>query len=113
MLRDNKPGILHPNCWGLIGGHAEDEEIPQTTAVREISEETGICITEQNLQLFTVIETEKMIRHVFILNGQWTDLDIVRGEGQDMKFQPVKNIPSLPMSDEHRSIINEFLKSHL
>ncbi len=110
MLRDNKPGILNPGCWGLIGGHAEKGETPLGTAAREIEEETGIHIEESDLSFLKSIETEEKIRHVFLLKGAWTDLDIVRGEGQDMKFQSIENIPSLPMSEEHQMILSEFLK---
>lgn len=107
MLRDNKPGILHPGRWGLIGGHSKKGEDPIATAVREICEETGIRVIRSDLSLFIVMKTPDRIRHVFLLRGSWTDKDIVRGEGQDMKFQSIEKTSSLPMAKDHEFILNK------
>lgn len=105
MLRDNNPEIAHPGYWGLIGGHAQEGENPKITAVREIYEETGIRAQENDLLLLTVIKTRDRIRHVFLLKGEWTDTDIVQGEGQIIRFQAIDNELPSPMSEEHQAIL--------
>lgn len=42
QLRDDRPDIHNPNCWGLFGGALEPGETPEQTVMREIEEETSI-----------------------------------------------------------------------
>src|ERR1700682_2665749 len=42
QLRDNTPGIMFPDHWGLTGGAGQAGETPEETARREVLEETGI-----------------------------------------------------------------------
>jgi ADP-ribose pyrophosphatase YjhB (NUDIX family) len=44
QLRDNKPGIGHPDHWGLFGGTIEAAETPADAAVRELSEELAVGV---------------------------------------------------------------------
>ncbi len=39
FLRDNKPGISCPNMIDIIGGHMDEGETPEETALREVAEE--------------------------------------------------------------------------
>jgi 8-oxo-dGTP pyrophosphatase MutT (NUDIX family) len=39
QLRDDKPDIPFPNCWGIFGGAVEPGETPEEAIVREIKEE--------------------------------------------------------------------------
>ena len=41
QLRDNKPSIPYPNCWGTFGGQIEEGELPEAAIMREIEEELG------------------------------------------------------------------------
>lgn len=41
QLRDNKPEIPYPNCWGTFGGQIEEGELPDAAIMREIEEELG------------------------------------------------------------------------
>ncbi|MWP46627.1 dihydroneopterin triphosphate diphosphatase [Gilliamella sp. Pas-s27] len=40
-----------PNFWQSVTGSMEANELPKETAIREVFEETGINIIEQNLEL--------------------------------------------------------------
>ncbi|MHB8694528.1 MAG: NUDIX domain-containing protein [Solirubrobacteraceae bacterium] len=42
QLRDDRPDIHNPNCWGLFGGALKEGETPEQTVVREIEEETTV-----------------------------------------------------------------------
>ena len=48
FLRDNKPTIVNPNMWGLLGGKIEDGEQPIEAIQRELKEESDVVI--YNLQ---------------------------------------------------------------
>lgn len=90
MLRDNKPGIMHPGKWGLIGGHAERGEKPIATLIREVKEETGLKI-DKKICGKSIITHEldprgKIERSIFVIRGNWMNSDIIKGEGQEIKF---------------------------
>ena len=38
-LRDDKPEIRHPNCWGVVGGAVESGETFEEALIREVAEE--------------------------------------------------------------------------
>lgn len=41
-LQDDKPDILYPRMWSLLGGMLEPDETPAECIVREIEEEIGV-----------------------------------------------------------------------
>jgi 2-amino-4-hydroxy-6-hydroxymethyldihydropteridine diphosphokinase len=41
QLREDKPSIPYPNCWGTFGGQIEEGELPEAAIMREIEEEIG------------------------------------------------------------------------
>ncbi len=45
-LRDDRPDILFPGCWDLIGGAMEDGESSEDAAVRETLEELGLVLED-------------------------------------------------------------------
>ena len=49
ILRDDKPSIPWPNMWELPGGGREGDETPFECVAREVFEELGIHLTEDNL----------------------------------------------------------------
>ena len=46
-----------PNFWQSVTGSMEDNELPRDTAIREVFEETGIDISEENLKLIDAKHT--------------------------------------------------------
>lgn len=46
-----------PNFWQSVTGSMEDNELPRDTAIREVFEETGIEISEENLKLIDAKHT--------------------------------------------------------
>lgn len=42
QLRDLKPNITAPGCWGFFGGGIDAGEAPEHAAIRELEEETGL-----------------------------------------------------------------------
>lgn len=102
MLRDDKPGIMHPGRWGLIGGHSEKGESAVETLIREVREETGLKINEGICgKPIIVHETDsrgKIERSIFVIRGNWTDGDIIKGEGQEIKFISRDDLHTLKVS---------------
>jgi 8-oxo-dGTP pyrophosphatase MutT (NUDIX family) len=42
QLRDDKPGVIMPGCWGFFGGHVDGGEDYHAAMVRELDEELGL-----------------------------------------------------------------------
>lgn len=49
QLRDDKPTITNPNCWGLFGGRIEQGETWVEAAAREVGEELTLPATASDL----------------------------------------------------------------
>lgn len=49
ILRDDKPGIPHPNTWEFPGGGREGSESAKECAFREVREELGIRLGETDI----------------------------------------------------------------
>jgi len=51
--RDHIPGIAHPGQLAPWGGLVEGDESPKQGAVRELLEETGVAVSEEDLNFLT------------------------------------------------------------
>ncbi|MCP5038658.1 MAG: NUDIX domain-containing protein, partial [Rhodobacteraceae bacterium] len=49
MLRDDTPDIPFPGHWDLPGGGREGPESPEDCILRELEEEFGLKLTQENL----------------------------------------------------------------
>lgn len=60
--------------WTLIGGHVEDNESLKMAVIREVMEEVGVQIQEDDLELLCVIDRkldDAYKFHVFFQTKQW------------------------------------------
>ena len=112
MLRDSKAGISDPGRWGFIGGQREKGERLKTTAVREIKEETGLSVDERSIKPFVTIQTREKKWHVFVTYGNWSAKDLIRGEGQQIRFVPLRRAFQLRLGDKQRYVLS-VLREHL
>lgn len=100
LLRDNKPGIPHPNKWSLFGGGIEKGETPIGALMREVKEETNIKIYNIKLLLseeFTLnVENVpyKVIGHIFYAYTDAELQDIKLFEGQRVDYFSLDEIKS-------------------
>ena len=90
QLRDNKPGIIFPEHWGLFGGTIESGESVCEAASRELEEEIGIHIGPKDFNEF-----QQYIQLDFRVNTCFYDLPpskIILKEGSDFGLFPIKKI---------------------
>jgi len=100
------------DMWALPGGHINfGEETLEKTAIRELQEETGILVNEDNLKLLGVYSEPQRdprghyITHVYLaidFKGQ----PIADDDAKDVRFFPLKNHPELAF--DHERILNDY-----
>ena len=94
ILRDDKPSIPWPNMWELPGGGREGDEGPFECAAREVYEELGIHLTEDNLLGSKVypsmlFERKQSVFMVSQLSQEQFDSIVFGDEGQGYKLMSI------------------------
>jgi 8-oxo-dGTP pyrophosphatase MutT (NUDIX family) len=85
QLRDDKPGLEYPNCWGTFGGQIEEGETPQEALIREIKEELDYDM--ENPELYRVYSFDGYDIYMFSTIDKKTTLDdFIVQEGQRAGF---------------------------
>lgn len=84
FLRDDKQEIPFPNCWDLLGGHAENGETPERCIQREILEEIEVELGVPSL--FRAYTLEDRNEYTFWQRADWDIANLPLHEGQRMKW---------------------------
>ncbi len=111
QLRDDKPTLEYPNCWGFFGGQAEDGETPEQTIIREISEELNYDL--KNPEYLGNFGFEVYDQHVFYKIDptlQLEDLNVM--EGQRGGFFNLAEIRKLPLAFNVLEIVEAYFKKY-
>ena len=94
ILRDDKENIPWPNMWELPGGGREGDETPFECVAREVFEELGIHLTEDNLLGSKVypsmlFERKQSVFMVSQLSQEQFDSIVFGDEGQGYKLMSI------------------------
>ena len=115
ILRDDKPSIPWPNMWELPGGGREGDETPFECVAREVFEELGIHLTEDNLLGSKVypsmlFERKQSVFMVSQLSQEQFDSIVFGDEGQGYKLMSIDEFLG---SDKVVPQLQERLKDYL
>lgn len=115
ILRDDKENIPWPNMWELPGGGCEGDESPFECAAREVFEELGIHLTEDNLLGSKVypsmlFERKQSVFMVSQLSQEQFDSIVFGDEGQGYKLMSIDEFLG---SDKVVPQLQERLKDYL
>jgi len=102
ILRDNKPDIVEPNTWGLVGGGLDHGEDPKARIEDKIREEVGIEVTdikqihEMNVR-HTLKGQEYTVKGTYFIGRTKADNEAVSlKKGQESSFFTLEEIRKLP-----------------
>jgi 8-oxo-dGTP diphosphatase len=101
QLRDNKPEIHYPGMITAFGGGAEPGETPETCALRELAEETGLRARAEDLTRLGAVSKVDFRGHptasvFFLLRGvDAAGLVITEGAAVVLSFEDAAKDPRL------------------
>ncbi len=105
QFRDGNEGIPFPLSWDFFGGTLEEGETALQNALREIPEELGIAITEEDLQLLGSDDHVAVFRLAPTL--EWGEFRVFEGAG--CAFFSKEELLRLELPAYIRSIVTTYL----
>lgn len=120
QLRDDKPDISNPNCYGLLGGNIEEGENPLGALERELKEECTLEVSD-------VVELgNKILRgvlkgavcenrlYMFLAKTRNNIDEMALYEGQRLEYFTIEEALSLDnLSPSVREVIGEYRRGLL
>ena len=112
--RDNRPTIPFPDQIDILGGHTEEGEIPEQTAVREIAEEledlrSGGPFVLAGHRLFTIYtDARGVTNYVFCKAADFDLADVRLKEGQELIWLTEEEARCTPVAFGYNHILAEF-----
>ena len=109
QLRDDKPGLEYPNCWGTFGGQVEEGETPQEALIREIREELDYDV--ERPELYRVYSFEGYDIYMFsTIDKKITLNDLDVREGQRAEFFSREAAKKIPCAFNCREIVEDYFR---
>lgn len=106
VKRGNEP---YKGCWALPGGFMEMDETIEHCAVRELQEETGICVTEDKIRLIGVYSAPRRDPRGRTVTAAYridvdTSTEATAGDdAAEVRWWPINELP--PLAFDHSEII--------
>ncbi|MGQ4600982.1 NUDIX domain-containing protein [Nocardia sp. R6R-6] len=110
-LRDDKPHILYPNQWSLLGGMIEEGETPAETIIREIEEEIGITLDPVHVQFLCTRDLDFGIEHTFTAEVDFEIEDVTLAEGQGLRWFTETDATTTKLAYADNAILETFFGS--
>jgi len=97
QLRDDKPGIVHPGQWGLIGGSVNPGETNLEALNREISEEINSFVNNIKLIYSGIYLKQKILIYTGHLNKKIKDIELTEGQRVEyFNFDELEELDLIP-----------------
>jgi|SRR3989344_6503253 len=111
-LRDNKTPNS-PNQWAFFGGTNEGDESPKECLIRELNEELGIDIPEQDIKpVCDYLNTNRGTwRYVFYIQSELDKSQMKLGEGADFDWIPLTEVFDYDLSEKTADDLKIFLQT--
>jgi 8-oxo-dGTP pyrophosphatase MutT (NUDIX family) len=125
QLRDDTPGMMFPDRWGLTGGAGHAGETPEEVARREVLEETGITLGKiEPFKAYYFTETKapagarrstKPVAdyelYLFHAPCHAPAEELACGEGRELRFFSPDEAARIDIAYNHRDVLADFFAS--
>ncbi|MHB8651580.1 MAG: NUDIX domain-containing protein [Minisyncoccota bacterium] len=108
--RDDKTKI-NPNKWAFFGGLNEGSESPEACYIRELTEETGLTVSADNVHFLTEYMNEELhtYRIVFYSISQAERSKFVLGEGAGFDWVSLDELSRFDLTEKTKLDLAEFV----
>lgn len=109
--RDDKTPV-NPNKWAFFGGSNEGPETPVQAFIREIKEELGVTIHEDEVIQLRDYFNEQFQRHryVFYAKSKLAEAEFILREGQGLAWVPLEEVFSYDITEKTKNDLEFFIK---
>jgi len=116
VLLIKRRGEPHKGKWSYPAGYLEYDEKPETGAVRELEEETGVKASEQYLELVATLQLEHpdkyIVGNAYATNHEYTTGEVKPGDdAEDAKFWTIEEMKENVAEMESEKIIGAARKA--
>lgn len=110
--RDSKAKV-NPNLWAFFGGLSEGSESPKQTFMREMNEELGIRIPEENIRSLCDYLNEELRTHryIFFVESDLEKSKMRLMEGEDFDWIPLDNVFGYSLTEKSVKDLKLFLQT--
>ena len=108
VRRGNDP---FKGCWALPGGFMEMDETIEHCAVRELEEETGLCVSEQDIKLIGVYSTPgrdprgRTVTAAYRVENSKMEIARAGDDAAEVSWWPLNALP--PLAFDHAQIVSD------
>ena len=106
---------INPHKWAFFGGLSEGDEAPMQTFIREVREELGLSLSDEDVSpLRDYLNVERGThRYVFCVISETKKEDMILGEGADFDWIPREKVFEYDLTDMTRDDLKAFLKTRI
>lgn len=110
QLRDDRKEIPYPGCWVTFGGTIEPGESPLAAAIRELDEELGLTVLEEEVFFYKSHVAEDFEESVFWMRLREDPEKLELKEGQGMRVFHYKEALRLKLGFADKEILRQFFE---
>jgi 2-amino-4-hydroxy-6-hydroxymethyldihydropteridine diphosphokinase len=109
QLRDDRPDIAYPNCWGTFGGQIEAGELPGQAMLRELAEE--LAYRPEAFREYETYRCDGYAIHMFRCFDPAVNLAALQvREGQRAGFFSCVDLDAAPFAFNCREIVQDYFR---
>ncbi|MCU7933942.1 MAG: NUDIX domain-containing protein [Candidatus Thiodiazotropha sp. (ex Dulcina madagascariensis)] len=104
---------FNPNKWAFFGGLNEGDETPNQCFVRELEEEIGLTVGEDQVLFLREYMNEDLntYRIVFYVQSNISENKLTLGEGAGFAWVPLNKISNYDLTDKTQDDIEYFMRN--
>lgn len=103
MHRVKKERDINKDKWIGVGGHFEEGESPEECLLREVTEETGLTLTDYQLRgVITFIADAYPVEYMFLYTAEGFEGIMHSCEEGDLEWVPKAQVEQLPIWEGDR-----------